>query len=76
MRTTLELDGVLLDEAVKLSGEKGISSAVDTALLQCARRRELEDVRRPPAEAIRTDTWREDEQAAMEKSGDRAHGAS
>lgn len=68
MRTTLELDRELVNEALKISGERTISSAVNRALLEYVRRRKLEDLRELIGTGQLIDNWRELEELELKET--------
>ena len=70
MRTTLEIDKSLLDEAAKMAGEKSLSVTVNKALAEYVRRRKLEGLRRLIKETTLADTWREDEEAELRETNE------
>jgi Arc/MetJ family transcription regulator len=68
VRTTLELDRELVNEALKISGERTISSAVNRALLEYVRRRKLEDLRELIGTGQLIDNWRELEELELKET--------
>jgi len=75
MRTTLDVDKKLLEEATRIAGEKSMSSTVNKALAEFVRRRKLDDLRRLIKETTLIDTWREDEEAELEETQKQLDGA-
>jgi Arc/MetJ family transcription regulator len=65
MRTTLDIDKDLLDEAAKAVGEKSLSNTVNLALSELVRRRKLQELRKLIKETTLSDTWREDEEMEL-----------
>ena len=65
MRTTLEIDDGLLDDVVKLSGEKNRRKAVNAALAEYVRRRKLQDLRKLIGTLDLDDDWREREEQEL-----------
>ena len=67
MRTTLEIDDSLLQDVVKLSGEKNKGKAVNAALAEYVRRRKLQDLRKLIGTLDLDDEWREREEQELEE---------
>ena len=65
MRTTLEIDDGLLEDVVKLSGEKNKRKAVNAALAEYVRRRKLQDLRKLIGALDLDDDWREREEQEL-----------
>jgi hypothetical protein len=65
MRTTLEVDRDLLDEAARLAGEKSLSLTVNKALGEFVRRRRLEQLRKHLGTKRLIDNWREQEELEL-----------
>jgi metal-responsive CopG/Arc/MetJ family transcriptional regulator len=59
MRTTLDLDEGLLEELVKLTGEKSRSKALNKALGEYVRRRRIEELRAALGTIDLVDNWYE-----------------
>jgi Arc/MetJ family transcription regulator len=67
MRTTLDIDRALLEEAAKVAGEKNLSLTVNKALAEYVRRKKLADLRQLIKETTLDDHWREDEEVELEE---------
>lgn len=59
MRTTLDIDEGLLEELVKLTGEKSKSKALNKALEEYIRRRRIEELRAMLGTIDLVDNWYE-----------------
>jgi hypothetical protein len=59
MRTTLDVDKKLLEEAAAISGEKNLSLAVNRALAEYVRLWRLKELRRLIKQTTLEDNWRE-----------------
>jgi Arc/MetJ family transcription regulator len=64
MRTTLDVDEKLLDQAEKILGEKSPSKAVNFALKELVRRWKLQELR---SWIGRGDNWREMEELELQE---------
>jgi Arc/MetJ family transcription regulator len=65
VRTTLEIDDGLLEDVVKLSGEKNKRKAVNAALAEYVRRRKLQDLRKLIGTLDLDDDWWEREEQEL-----------
>jgi Arc/MetJ family transcription regulator len=65
MRTTLDIDKRLLEEAEKALGGSSASKAVNTALYELVRRKKLEDLRTRIGKRDLIDNWREMEELEL-----------
>ena len=63
MRTTLDIDPKLLEDVVKVTGQRSKTKAVNTALEQYIRRAKIEDLRAMAGRILLDDT-REEQRAA------------
>jgi len=59
MRTTLELDKKLIDDVIKVTGEKSLSKAVTKALDEYIRRKRIEELRAMAGTIDLIDDWYE-----------------
>ncbi len=59
MRTTLDIDAQLMEEAVRLSGERTKAAAVEAALREYVRLRRKELLLRLPGTLTLEENWRE-----------------
>ena len=59
MRTTINIDGGLLEELVKLTGEKSKSKALNKALEEYIRRKRIEELRAALGTIDLVDNWYE-----------------
>ncbi len=59
MRTTLNIDGKLIDEVAKLTGEKNKGKAVNRALEEYIRRKKIEELRAMLGTIDLVDNWYE-----------------
>jgi Arc/MetJ family transcription regulator len=67
MRTTLDVDEKLLDQAEKILGEKSPSKAVNFALKELVRRRKLQELRSWIGRGDLVDNWREMEELELQE---------
>lgn len=65
MRTTLDVDERLLEEASKLMGEKSKSKAVNKILEEYIRRRKIDELRALAGHIDLVDNWRELEELEL-----------
>ena len=70
MRTTVDVDDKLLEEAEKILGEKSPSKAVNFALRELVRRRKLEELRSWIGRGDLIDNWREMEELELKEMRD------
>jgi Arc/MetJ family transcription regulator len=70
MRTTVDVDDKLLEEAEKILGEKSPSKAVNFALRELVRRRKLEELRSWIGRGDLMDNWREMEELELREMRD------
>jgi Arc/MetJ family transcription regulator len=68
MRTTLDVDKALLDEAARIAGEANYSKTVNKALAQFVRRQKLEQLRKLIGTSQLVDNWRELEELEMQET--------
>jgi len=69
MRTTLEIDGKLIEEVVALTKEKSKSRAVNKALAEYIRRKRLEDLKALAGHIDLVDNLKELEELEIEEMG-------
>jgi Arc/MetJ family transcription regulator len=65
MRTTLDIDKRLLEEAERALGGSSASKAVNTALYELVRRKKLEDLRTRIGKRDLVDNWRKMEELEL-----------
>ena len=68
MRTTLDVDPELIEEAERLTGETTASKAVNAALREFVRKRKIQELRILLKETTLSDNWRVDEEAELRQS--------
>lgn len=66
VRTTLDIDAKLMEEAVSLSGERTKAAAVEAALKEYVRLRRKELLLELPATVTLEENWRELRKAELE----------
>ena len=67
MRTTLDVDPQLLEEAERITGEISASKVVNTALRELIRRQKLKELRELLGTMKLEDNWRELEEQELEE---------
>jgi Arc/MetJ family transcription regulator len=67
MRTTLEIDALLMEEAIRLSGERTKAAAVEAALTEYVRLRRKELLLGLPGEIRLEENWRELREAELDE---------
>jgi Arc/MetJ family transcription regulator len=65
MRTTLDIDKALLEEAARIAGSKSLSMAVNEALAEYVRRRKIEGLRALRGRVRLALSWQEMERLEM-----------
>ena len=68
MRTTLDVDPELIEEAERLTGETTASKAVNAALREFVRKRKIQELRVLLKETTLSDNWRVDEEAELRQA--------
>ena len=72
MRTTLDIDAELIEEAVRLSGRRTKAAAVEAALREYVRLRRKEILLELPGRVRLEEDWRALREAELDESGLRA----
>ena len=67
VRTTLDIDAQLIEEAVRLSGERTKAAAIETALKEYVRLRRKELLLGLPGRLRLEENWRELREAELDK---------
>ena len=69
MRTTLDIDAELIEEAVRLSGQRTKAAAVEAALREYVRLRRKEILLELPGRVRLEEDWRALREAELDESG-------